>query len=470
MLTNKPDYEFDGYLEIEGNPRVLCNVALWLPKSASENVLIEIDTSENAESLISKYVSIKSEIYENNPRFVAKISKAWIKSITCTVEKRKLARTRIQLLHAWDLTITEKVSNTVSDSDLIDGVYFQISNLIYAEPKADRCASYLGGRKAEMEKIYTAQNPAGHSFKIEKHYSEYTKLSQSKEVVSSQNVVSVSAEHKVNVTEVDELHKEAKDFALLLTFAARHQVMVLGYEYWTGSKRVRCYKDPTDRLKVKHKEVVEDALIPLEYFELFMNGALEKWHTFNEKTKRVIKDAIVSIHPLNDSYQSYLNMFSAFEGVVNLFKTNAKTELDSNWPLLEKGFDTFIDSQSLTDEAKQYLKDDLRQIGNREKFALKTDACLKRLNIVTDDLWPIFGDNSLYKIRNLLAHGCRTELIAYHVAQEQLQTLLERVVLVLLGFDYNKSNAGLTVRGIRIRYSQQEIKEFQCLLKTNSGK
>ncbi|MDO8961690.1 MAG: hypothetical protein Q7V02_06290 [Methylophilus sp.] len=466
----KPDYEFDAYLEADNSSRVLCNVALWLPKSANENVLIEIDTPERAENFISKYISIKSEIYENNPRFVAKISKAWIKLITGTAEKRKLARTRIQLLHAWDLTITEKVSNTVSDSDLIDKVYFQISNLIYAEPIADRCASYLGGRKAEMEKIFTAQNPKGYVFKIEKHYSGYSKLSQSKEVVSSQNVISVSAEHKMNETEVEALYREAKDFALLLTFSARHQVTILGYEYWTGSDRVRHYKTPTDRLQVKHEEVVERALIPLKYFELFMGGALAKWHTYDEKTKRVINDAIVSIHPLNNSNQSYLNMFSAFEGIVNSFKTNVRTELDCNWPILENGFNTFIDSLSLTDETKQFLKGDLKQIENREKFALKTDACLKRLNIFTDDLWPIFGDNSLYQIRNLLVHGRRTELIAYHVAQEHLQFLLERLVLALLGFDYNMSTVGLINHGIRVRYSQQEIQEFQSQLKTNNGK
>jgi len=211
----KPNYEFDAYLEAVGSPRVLCNVALWLPNSANENVLIEIDTTENAENFIGKYVSIKSETYENSPRLVAKISKAWIKSISGTTEKRKFARTRIQLLHAWDLTITEKIRNVNSDSDLIDKVYFQISNLIYAEPIADRCASYLGDRNAEIKKIFTVRNPKGYVFNIEKHYSGYSKLSQSQEVVSSQNLVSVSAKHKINVTEAEELYNDAKDFTLL---------------------------------------------------------------------------------------------------------------------------------------------------------------------------------------------------------------------------------------------------------------
>jgi hypothetical protein len=469
MIDNKPDYEFDAYLKSNNQTSILCSVALWLPKDADENVRIEIDSPEKAniiKSLMEKYVRIESEIYENNPRFVATISKAWIRQVNPSADRRKLERIRIQLLHAWDLTISEKIGSKDDEGNLAATIYFQISNLLYAEPKANRCASYLGGRKAEIEKIYTAQSPTGYSFKIEKHYSEYTKLSQNKEVVSSQNMISVTGKHKINVTEIDELHKEANDFALFLSFAARHQVMVLGYECWTGTKRVRSYKNPTDRLKVKHEEVVEDALIPLKHFELFMSSALEKWQKFDEKIKWVIKDAIVSIHPMNNSHQSYLNMFSAFEGVVNSYKTKVKTELDNNWGHLGQNFNSFIESQSLSEETMKFLKGDINQIRNREKFALKADSCLSNLNIITDDLWPVFGEKSLYQIRNLLAHGRRTELEAvYLIAQEQLQTLIERLVLALLGFDYNKSNAGLRNHGIRIKYSQQEITQFQNQLK-----
>ena len=90
------------------------------------------------------------------------------------------------------------------------------------------------------------------------------------------------------------------------------------------------------------------------------------------------------------------------------------------------------------------------------------------------DLWPIFegnsDGNSLYGIRNRLAHGSRMELDSvYLIAQEQLQFLLERLILVLLDFDYNKSAAGLTIYGIRFRYSKQEISDFQNQLKGNAS-
>ena len=468
---NKPSYEFDAYLKADNQTPILCNVALWLPKDSDEDLHIEIDSPEKrntVESFMGKFVSIESEIYQEKPQFAAVMSKVWIKQVSAQLENRKLSRTRIKILHAWDLSISEVIGNKDVDNNLVDTVYFQISNLLYAEPEANRCASYLGSRKAEIVKSYETKSPKDHTFKIEKHYSGYSNLSQNKEVVSSQNVISVTSNNKINLAELDELIKQVNDFALLLSFAARYQVLVLGYEYWTGTKRVRYYKNPTGRYKANKEEIVEDALIPKANFELFMSGALSKLHSIDEKIWGIIKDMIASIHPFNDSHQSYLNMFSAFEGVVNLFNTEVRTELDANWKGLEQDLNAFIDSQKFTESTKEFLKDDINGLRNREKFRSKTEYCLKELNVVVNDLWPIFGDNSLYQIRNRLAHGRRMELDSvYRIAQEQLQFLLERLVLVLLGFDYNKSTAGLTMHGIRFKYSKQEISDFQNLLKTN---
>ena len=41
IIENKPSYEFDAYLKADNQLSVLCNVALWLPKDADENVHIE---------------------------------------------------------------------------------------------------------------------------------------------------------------------------------------------------------------------------------------------------------------------------------------------------------------------------------------------------------------------------------------------------------------------------------------------
>lgn len=470
---NKPDYEFDAFLKNESQSSVLCDVAIWLPKDADENARIEIDSPENVriiESFMGDFVSIESEVYEDIPRFVAKFSKARIQQITAQVEKRKLARSRIKLLHVSELTISERIGSKDAENGLANAVYFQISSLLYAKPDAWVAPDYLGNRKVEIEKNYTGQSTTGFTFKIEKHFSAYSNISQNKEVVSSQNVISVTGINKIDVAEIDALLNEANDFALLLSFAARHQVMVLGYEYWTKSRRVRHYKSPTDRYKAKHEEIVNNALIPLGYFELFMNGALDKWHSIDVKVRLAIKDAIVSIHPMNNSHQSYLDMFSAFEGIVNLSKTGVGAELDNNWDGLEQSFNAWIDSQGVSDSAKEFLRSDIKGLRNRERFRSKAEYRLRELKLDVNDLWPIFGDDSLYQIGNRLAHGRRTELDSvYLIAQEQLQLLLERLVLVLLGFDYNKSTAGLTNHGVRFRYGKQKIVDFQSQLKRNGS-
>ena len=47
-MINKhnPTFEFDAYLKADNQTPILCNVALWLPKDAEENVHIEIDSPE----------------------------------------------------------------------------------------------------------------------------------------------------------------------------------------------------------------------------------------------------------------------------------------------------------------------------------------------------------------------------------------------------------------------------------------
>ena len=114
---SKPSYEFDAYLKADNQTPILCNVALWLPKDADENLHIEIDSPEKrniVESFMGKFVSIASEIYQEKPQFAAAISKAWIEQVSAQLENRKLSRTRIKILHAWDLSISEVIGNKMS--------------------------------------------------------------------------------------------------------------------------------------------------------------------------------------------------------------------------------------------------------------------------------------------------------------------------------------------------------------------
>jgi len=470
---SKPNYEFDANLKAENECSILCNVALWLPKNANDDVTIEIDSPEKLEKLegfMGKFISIESDIYQTAPQFVAQLTGAWFKKLEGQITYRKLSRTRIKLLHADDLTITEKTSNQNDGVDAITSIQFEISNLLYAQPKAYSLPDYLGNRKIEIRKQYSTHNGSGLNFSLERHYSGYQAISANKETVHSRNVISVTSEKSIRASDVRNIFEDINDFVLLLTFAARHQTKAIGYEYLTNNQYVRHYISPIERYRPKHEEVVEDALIPLEHFEKFMGSALGKWHSIDKKVKLAIKDIIYSIHPFNSTRQSYLDMFSAFEGIVALCKTKVRSELDDNWVEIEDTLTKSINNLVISSEAKEFLVADIGKIKNREMFGKKAEACLSELNIEIDDLWPIFGGQaSLYGIRNKLAHGNRMKLNSiYNIAQEHLQFLLERLVLRLLDFNYNLSTAGSEYHGIRFRHDKNEILRLQQKLYKNS--
>ena len=469
MKENKPDYEFDAYLKCDDMPSVLCDVALWLPKDADDDVQVRLDSPEELQLIqgfMRKSVNFESEIYQENPIFSAKLSNARIRELTRQLDKRKLSRTKIELLHVDELTLVNK-HGSGSNKNLPKTIYFSISKIDYAKPDACIVPDYLGNRKVEVNKNYSAKNSSGQEFRLERHYSEYVKISSSKEIVGSQAIIAFTALPELKSEEIDNVYNKVKDFSLLLTFAARYQVSVLGYEYWTENERVRFFKNPTDRYRASQEEVAKNVLIPLDSFEQFMNSALSKWDSFDNPTRLVIRDAIYAIYPFDRSgRQDFLAMFSAFEGIVGLIESGAVSDIKKNKSNLQSNYAEFVANQNLPEDTKEFLLEDFKFIENREKLRNKVSNCLDSLKIGTDDLWPIFEGVSLNKIRNWLAHGSRMELdSSYLIAQESLQFLLERIVLTLLGFDYNKSTSGSGLMGEWHKYNKAEIEVLQGKLK-----
>ncbi len=469
MKEDKPDYEFDAYLKCDDMPSVLCDVALWLPKDADDDAQVRVDSPESLELLqgfMRKSVNFESDIYQATPIFSAKLSNARIGELTRQLDKRKLSRTKIELLHVDELTIVNKHGRG-SNKNLPKTIYFSISKIDYAKPDARIAHDYLGTRRVEVEKNYSARNGSGQEFRIERHYLQYAAISSSKEIVSFQTIIAFTAEQEIKLEEIDSIYNKVKDFSLLLTFAARHQVSVLGYEYWTENERVRLLKNPTDRYRASQEEVAMNVLIPLESFEEFMNSALSKWDSFDNQTRLAIKDAIYAIHPFDRSgRQDFLAMFSAFEGIVGLIESSAVSDIKKNKSNLQSSYADFVASQNLAEDTKEFLLEDFKFIENREKLRNKVLNCLDFLKIGTDDLWPIFDGVSLNKIRNWLAHGSRMELdSSYQIALESLQFLLERIVLTLLGFNYNKSTSGPSLMGEWHKYTKAEIETLQSKLK-----
>jgi len=76
------ELRFDAYLKRQGSPDVLCDVRLWLPSNASEDMRISVFApgTQNVDSLFSQEpLTLKSETYQEFPTFEVIASGAYLK-------------------------------------------------------------------------------------------------------------------------------------------------------------------------------------------------------------------------------------------------------------------------------------------------------------------------------------------------------------------------------------------------------
>jgi len=126
---------------------------------------------------------------------------------------------------------------------------------------------YLGNRKVDIKKTYAVKcgNNGGCSgeFRFEKRYSSWRQHGPNKEIVSSQRVLAWQGKEVVAIPNPLRL---ADDVCLLLSLAARHRVMVLGYHYFTQHRSFQQYRSPLRRNRIERGETGRDELIPLVEF------------------------------------------------------------------------------------------------------------------------------------------------------------------------------------------------------------
>ena len=251
--------------------------------------------------------------------------------------------------------------------------------------------------------------------------------------------------------------------------------MVLGYDYVTQYRRFQQFRSPLERNRIEREETGRDELIPLPEFEAFMQKAITSWENLSKEGKDSIRLAIVAMHPLTEpsSQRDYLAMFAALEALSKLHKNDVVSELDDAWESVQTLLSECIDNQaSISPDLQDFLKKNLKALKQGKKIETRIKEFLKFHNVYLDYLWPIFVKGKLpdlYSVRNELAHGQHfsDELFgAFLIAHEHLSLVLERVVLSLLGFDPQKTTAGIkALHDQGRRLSSDQIKEIQMRLK-----
>ncbi|MFA6014293.1 MAG: hypothetical protein WC742_04435 [Gallionellaceae bacterium] len=483
----KPDYEFDAYLKRQGSPDVLCDMKILLPRNASEDMRISLFAPgrQDADSVFSQdTMMLKSETYQKSPTFDVVASGVRLKQVQAQLDMRKASGTSITLLHIAELTIGSKISSDSTppqskNEETISSLLFHLSDLKYATSEAFVTPDYLGNRKVEISKIYAVncsdiENNNG-KFLLEKHYSYWQKHGLNKESVYSRRVMVWQGNDSTNVDNIPSLLKLADDVGLLLTLAARHRVMVLGYEYTTQHHSFKQFRSPLKRNRIEREETGRDQLIQIGEFEEFMQTAIAKWRNSSNEGKDCIRLAIVALHPLTElsAQRDYLAMFAALEGLSKLHKGKVASELEEVWTDIQSSLSECIDNQSsISHDAQDFLKNNLSVLKQGKKLETRMKEFFKSLNVHLDDLWPVFGNAkhpSLYWARNELAHGRHFNdgrFGTFLKAEEHLRLTLERVVLCMLGFDPNRTTAGIQSlhnQGRRLTHTQLESLRSQLL-------
>lgn len=474
-------------LKCDGRPDILCDTRLWLPRNASEDLRISIlamGTKDIDSIFTQKPLTLKSETYKENPHFEVNASGVHIKKITGQAFPRKASGPTIELLHIAELTIDSTISavqptTRAKDTEPIEKLYFHLSNLQYAQPDVFAVPDYLGNRKVNIKKTYGVKCSNNSGFdgelRLEKHYSIWQKHGPNKETVYSSGVFVWHGKESTSVFDIPFLLSLTEDVCLLLTFAARHRVMVLGYDYTTQHREFQHFRNPLDRNRIEREETGRNELIPLAEFETFMQTAVTSWGNLNKEGKDSIRLAIVALHPLTERSpeRDYLAMFSALEGLSKLYKDEVVSELENFWKDIKDALSECIDSQTLISlDAKIFLQKNLSALKQGKKLEVRMKNFFKSQNVYIDDLWPVFGEDKLpdlYWVRNELAHGQHfsdKRFDAFLKANEHMSLVLERVVLCVLGFNPQRTTSGtqaLLNQGRRL--SKDQLKEFQMRLR-----
>lgn len=488
---SKPDHEFDAYLKRQGKPDVLCDVRVWLPRDASEDMYISMFAPgrQDVDSVFSQgSLTLKSETHQEFPALEVIASGVHLKGVSAPAFPRKASGITFDLLHIAELTIDSKIlagsTPTGAKSDeTVKSLCFQLSDLKYAKPEAFVTPDYLGDRKVNIKKTYVVKCSNNYGcigeFRFEKHYSSWREHGINKEIVCSQRVLVWQGKDSTKVADIPHLFRLADDVCLLLSLAARHRVMVLGYHYITQHRSFQQYRSPLERNRIEREETGRDELIPLAEFEAFMQTAITSWGNLSKEGQDSIRLAIVVLHPLTEPSpeRDYLAMFAALEGLSKLHKDKVVSELDQPWKDVEAALSKCIDNQtSISPDAQDFLKKNLSTLKQGKKLEVRMKEFFKSLNVNVDDLWPIFEKGKLpdlYSARNELAHGRHfsdERFGAFLKAQEHLSLILERVVLGMLGFDPHRTTAGMQSlfnQGRRLSHAQ--LKEFQTQLSKMSS-
>jgi len=341
-----------------------------------------------------------------------------------------------------EMTIGTPLPNSGMDKKKITGRFLLSPNSVLT-PFQWLTPSYTGEIVMEKQtKCFSVILADGMSVRFDTYYKH--KTGDQQETILAPYLIA-----EFEVTDADEsfcpTYQEIDDFMLIASFVAQQRSMCVGWEIETASglKEHRRRVVLSEAIDEKHEA---DALIfGRSEAEAFLTKAYGIFNLSNHPT--LLREAVGGILG-NESYllSEYLTLYSSLETLLLIFRKDHRLEfIIDDYNALYKEIKNTIRHKLPGDENKQQralLYQNLTGL-NYISFSEAFKAFKEFHNLNLSDLWPITGKKgSLSDIRNRLVHGNKfedDEFTAVMDATYHLRLLLERCLLLYLGYDHDQA-------------------------------
>lgn len=393
--------------------------------------------------------SIYGEIKDPNGKIekIVKIKKAYlnkVENIRWSNENETYA-----LVEPNDLEITEPLDLDNNSNKALQIGIFYLTPCSLLKPLTFLTYFPTGEVKIKREKNFEFTFNKDLKMVFTHHYKYYKKNEGDDEIRSFYELV---AEFEINNNHSDFVPplEVIDDFLLLTSFAARHRCICTGWEIHRPQNFIRYFRK--DLILPKNEiDIPKNMLLIQKWdFDQFMKLVYPRFIEMGKND--LIRSAIYECVQTDSILASdFLRLFSSLESLVLFFRQENGFEnifCDKEWDKFEKEVKRIVGNGgfSLSEEKRGFLSEKLIEL-NRVPFSAAFKKFCDYYNIDLSDLWPVVdgGNNiSLAKIRNVFAHGDTFPIEqseALITALLNLKTVVERAILSMLGWSWEKSGA-----------------------------
>lgn len=462
-LDKQPDYRLQvaitaGALRIND---ALCD--LYLPKSHTGPVRLHLNLSrEQADiaTLISQFSIEGASKHFISGRLTVAVKAENVFSLHLSTQNWgfDISET-IFIADPLDLHVTNMLES-ISGNDQISGCFWLTPSLLLSPDKSIERSS-TGEVRVTTIRAFAFTFPSTLSLTFD---TEFRHSKSSAEGVVTRSELVAGFETQAELLEDMKLAlSELDDLLALTSFAERRRCVCTGWDVWRPESRTRYFRRDIVIPPAKPKHTLNDALIDLNEFDSFLAQAYRV--LTNSHHKDLMRQAINRAVPREGrTFESeYLTLYSALETLILLFRREHQLELIlpiDQWTKFRQDLKSWMNRHTLLVDSKEKRRLIYQKANelNRVSFATAFGKFCDFYALNLADLWSITDSVkgiSLSGIRNKIIHGetfGRSQHEALSVAKDHLQWTVERSLLAVLGWPFERSKVSQAFLQLFVSY------------------